>query len=195
MTLAALIGATSGAMHAVTGPDHVLSLGPAALRRKRAPWNLGLAWGVGHAFGTLLLAFPALLLARSTYVSQFAEVSDRVAGFALLAMAAYSALQLRAAGTLGGAVESTRNPLVVGFVHGLTGAAALVMMLPILTNGSLAMALAYLCGFAVGSTLAMGALTSALAVFGARLRERVIGIAQRVLLAGAGVLGVVWLVG
>lgn len=195
MTLAALIGATSGVVHAVTGPDHVLSLGPAALRRKRAPWNLGLTWGVGHTLGTLLLALPALVLARSAHLSQFAAMSDRIAGLALLAMAAWSAWQLRAAGKKRGTVESTRNPLVVGLVHGLTGAAALVMMLPILANGSLAMTLAYLCGFGMGSTLAMGALTSALAWLGGRLRDRVIGIAQRALVAGAGVLGIVWLVG
>lgn len=194
MTLAALIGAGSGAMHAVTGPDHVLSLGPAALRRKRAPWGLGLTWGVGHAFGTLLLAIPALLLARSTYLSHVAAASDRIAGVALLAMALWSARNLRAASQTGGEV-SGRSPLLVGFVHGVTGAAALVLMLPVLANGSLPVTFAYLCGFAVGSTLAMGALTSALSLLAGRLRDRVIGVAQRVLLAGAGALGLFWIVG
>ena len=195
MTLAALIGAGSGAMHAVTGPDHVLSLGPAALRRKRAPWGLGLTWGVGHALGTLLLALPALLLARSAYLSHVAAMSDRIAGVALLLMAIWSARHLRAASGVAGVEASGRSPLLVGFVHGVTGAAALVLMLPVLASGSLPVTLAYLCGFAVGSTLAMGALTSALSLLGGRLRDRVIGIAQRTLLAGAGALGLFWIVG
>jgi hypothetical protein len=193
MALAALIGVSSGAVHAVTGPDHVLSLGPAALRRKRAPWNLGLTWGAGHALGTLLLVLPVLLLARSAYLAEVAEMSDRIAGLTLLGMALWSARNLRVAST--GAVESRRGPLLVGFVHGVTGAAALVVMLPVLANGSLPVTFAYLGGFALGSTLAMGALTCALAMLAGRLRDRVIAIAQRALLAGAAALGVVWIVG
>jgi hypothetical protein len=194
MTLAALIGVSSGAVHAVTGPDHVLSLGPAALRRRRAPWSLGLTWGAGHALGTLLLALPLLLLARATYWAQIAAVSDRIAGAALLAMAVWSARNLRATNTTA-AAEPSRSPLLVGFVHGITGATALVLMLPVLASGSLPMTFAFLSGFALGSTLAMGALTSALALLGGRLRDRVIGLAQRTLLVGASVLGLVWLVG
>jgi nickel/cobalt transporter (NicO) family protein len=193
MALAALIGVSSGAVHAVTGPDHVLSLGPAALRRKRAPWNLGLTWGAGHALGTLLLVLPVLLLARSAYLAEVAAMSDRIAGLALLGMALWSARNLRAASATG-AVESTRSPLLVGFVHGVTGAAALMVMLPVLANGSLPVTFAYLGGFALGSTLAMGALTCALALLAGRLRDRVIGVAQRALLAGAAALGVVWIV-
>jgi nickel/cobalt transporter (NicO) family protein len=194
MALAALIGVSSGAVHAVTGPDHVLSLGPAALRRKRAPWNLGLTWGAGHALGTLLLVLPVLLLARSAYLAEVAAMSDRIAGLALLGMALWSVRNLRVASATG-AVESTRSPLLVGFVHGVTGAAALMVMLPVLANGSLPVTFAYLGGFALGSTLAMGALTCALALLAGRLRDRVIGIAQRALLAGAAALGVVWIVG
>jgi nickel/cobalt exporter len=194
MALAALIGVSSGAVHAVTGPDHVLSLGPAALRRNRAPWNLGLTWGAGHALGTLLLVLPVLLLARAAYLAEVAAVSDRIAGVTLLGMAVWSARNLRVA-SAAGAVESTRSPLLVGFIHGVTGAAALVVMLPMLANGSLPLTFAYLGGFALGSTLAMGALTCALALLAGRLRDRVIGIAQRTLLAGAAALGVVWIVG
>jgi nickel/cobalt exporter len=201
MALAALIGVSSGAVHAVTGPDHVLSLGPAALRRNRAPWNLGLTWGAGHALGTLLLVLPVLLLvlpvlllARAAYLAEVAAVSDRIAGVTLLGMAVWSARNLRVASATG-AVESTRSPLLVGFIHGVTGAAALVVMLPMLANGSLPLTFAYLGGFALGSTLAMGALTCALALLAGRLRDRVIGIAQRTLLAGAAALGVVWIVG
>jgi hypothetical protein len=194
MALAALIGVSSGAVHAVTGPDHVLSLGPAALRRKRAPWNLGLTWGAGHALGTLLLALPILLLARAAHLAQVAAMSDRIAGAALLGMAAWSARNLRV-GTAIECAESSRSPLLVGFIHGITGAAALVVMLPMLASGSLPVTFAYLGGFALGSTLAMGALTSALALLGGHLRDRVIGIAQRTLLVGAAVLGLVWLAG
>jgi hypothetical protein len=66
---------------------------------------------------------------------------------------------------------------------------------PLLASGSLPVTFAYLGGFALGSTLAMGALTSALALLGGRVRDRVIGIAQRTLLVAAGALGLVWLAG
>jgi hypothetical protein len=65
MTSTVLFGASSGALHAVTGPDHVLSLGPIVLGSRRSPWRVGLCWGLGHAVGTLLLSLPFLWLSHA----------------------------------------------------------------------------------------------------------------------------------
>jgi hypothetical protein len=46
VTTALLYGASSGALHAVTGPDHLLALGPVVLKRPNRSFAVGLSWGV-----------------------------------------------------------------------------------------------------------------------------------------------------
>jgi nickel/cobalt transporter (NicO) family protein len=192
MTVAILSGASSGALHAVTGPDHLLSLGPAALRAPTAAGRIGLLWGAGHALGTLLLSLPLLLLAQLTHVPWLATAGDRLAGAALLAMAAWSWRSLRrdAGQALGG---ETRSPFWVGLVHGVTGAGALLLVLPTALSGDVARALLYLAAFAVGSTLAMAVLTHAVGRVGHLLDPKHLRRLQQTLLCGAVVLGSSWL--
>jgi nickel/cobalt transporter (NicO) family protein len=192
MMVAALYGAGSGALHAVTGPDHLLSLGPIALRRPKAPWRIGLMWGIGHGIGTLMLGLPMLFLAQYVHLPTLAAWGDRLAGVALLATALWSALTMRKPAR---SAADTRSPLWVGLVHGVTGAAALLLMLPVLLKGSPRELAIFLAMFAVGSALAMSALTEALALVGAQLGARTVKRTQLSLLAGSVVLGSVWLVG
>jgi nickel/cobalt transporter (NicO) family protein len=193
MTVALLSGATSGALHAVTGPDHLLSLGPAVLRAPQRARRIGLLWGAGHALGTLLLALPLLLLAELVELSFLANAGDRLAGVALLATAAWSWRGARApTSTDDGAA---RSPLWVGLVHGLTGASALLLVLPSAIGGGALRAAAYLVAFAIGSMLAMAALTQAIGRVGGALEPRWVQVAQRTLLLGAVLLGSAWLLG
>lgn len=191
MTVAILSGATSGALHAVTGPDHLLSLGPAVLRAPRAASRIGLLWGAGHALGTLLLALPLLVLAQLVQLSFLASAGNRVAGAALLVTAAWSWHASRARAEA--STVDARSPLWVGLIHGVTGASALLLVLPSALGGSTLRAVVYLLAFALGSTLAMGALTHALGKVGGLLKPQVVSTAQRVLLVGAALLGSSWL--
>ena len=174
-----LYGAGSGALHAVTGPDHVLSLGPAALQRSRAPWKIGLFWGAGHALGTLLLAIPALLAAELVQLEQLAAVGQRAAGLALMAMAVWSWLTLRRSAGTGR--PDARSPLLVGLVHGASGAGSLLLVLPVLASGSLERTLLFLAAFAVGSTASMAGLTSLIARLGTKLKAATLTRVQVIL--------------
>lgn len=194
MTVAMLYGAGSGALHAVTGPDHVLCLSPAALQRPKASWRIGLVWGVGHALGTLALAVPLLVLAHAVHVPSLAAWGERLAGAALLATAVLSLRTLRTA-RADTAHAPLKSPLWVGLVHGLTGAGSLVLVLPMIVTGSVDRALLFLAAFAIGSTLAMAALTSAIAKVGRALDPRTIERAQLGLAVGAALLGTYWLLG
>lgn len=194
MTIALLSGASSGALHAVTGPDHLLSLGPVALRSPHTAGRVGLNWGIGHALGTLLLSLPLLVLAQLTQIAALAAYSNRLAGLALLATAAWSWRAGRRKTTSPGVTEA-RSPLWVGLVHGVTGAGALVLLLPNVLSGSLSRSLVYLLAFAVGSTLVMALLTLLIGRFGAKLSATAVERIQRVLLSGAVLLGVAWLAG
>lgn len=193
MTMAVLFGAGSGALHAVTGPDHVLSLGPVALGQPRSSWRIGLEWGVGHALGTLLLAVPLLLLATSLHLPRIAAWGDRLAGAALIGTAAWSWFNLRRRAHA--ALEGSQRPLFMGLIHGVCGAGTLVLVLPVLISSSLPRGLSFLAAFAIGSTVSMAALTWAISKLGGKLQHRSIArIQPAIALASIG-LGTAWLIG
>lgn len=191
MTVAILTGASSGALHAVTGPDHLLSLGPAALRAPQHAGRIGLMWGVGHALGTLLLSLPLLVLAQLSQIGALANVGNRLSGAALLIMAAWSFRGLTRADS--GSVE-TRSPLWVGLIHGVSGAGALLLVLPSALSGDVERALVYLVAFAIGSTLSMALFTRALGRVGHALNPARLRRVQLGLLASAVALGSFWLI-
>jgi nickel/cobalt transporter (NicO) family protein len=197
MSVALLSGASSGALHAITGPDHLLSLGPAALRSPGTARRIGLQWGIGHALGTSLLSLPLLFVVQGAHVTALvaalAASSNRLAGLALLATAAWSWRSAKR--RFAAAAVETRHPLWVGLVHGVTGAGALLLVLPNLLSGDIVRCLAYLLAFAVGSTLMMMLFTQAIARFGAALAATTVARLQRGLLCGAAALGSAWLLG
>ena len=85
-----------------------------------------------------------------------------MAGAALVGLGVWGIVRDRRAAR-GGDVCSTKSIVAVGLVHGLTGAAALLLLLPAIVSDSNAYRAVYLGAFSVGSTLAMAALTAALA--------------------------------
>lgn len=192
MSAAILYGASSGALHAVTGPDHVLSLGPQALRARRSALRVGLVWGLGHGIGTLLLSIPLLVLSRSVDAARFASLGDRVAGAVLVGSGLFALWSASRTRTDGG-VE-LKSPLGVGFVHGVTGAGSLTLILPAVTSADLTRSTLFMVAFAIGSTLSMGALTTLIGRAGERVEAGQVRTFQRLFALGAVALGVSWLV-
>jgi hypothetical protein len=195
---AALTGLGSGALHALTGPDHLVSLAPLSLGRARGGWVVGLLWGVGHALGTLLLGGLLLAAASQVPLASAAAWAERIAGAALVAMGAWGlrALRRHAPATSGpGAPVSWRALVTIGLVHGATGAAALLLLLPAAAAASGLQQAVYLGGFSLGSTLAMAGLTGALSA-AARwpAAAAVVRRAPAVASAAAIALGAAWVV-
>jgi nickel/cobalt transporter (NicO) family protein len=199
VTAAALAGIGWGAFHAVTAPDHVVSLAPACSRR--GAWRIGLWWGTGHALGTLLWAAAASLAAHlgvGLLGSPGWDGALRVAGG--LALVATGVLGWRRAAHLRGAAGSSAAPmdrpgatLLFGAVHGVTGATAVLLVLPMLT-GDAPERFGWIGGFALGSTLAMSALTAVLGLGAVALTRRALGRAVAIASLGSAALGVAWIV-
>lgn len=191
MATAALAGIGLGALHAVTGPDHVLSLAPEVVARPRGAWRSGLSWGAGHALGTtawLALAAMAVSIVEAAWLPVH---SHRIAGAALAAMGAVAiarTLRRRDAAT---ASRSTRGSFVIGAVHGLTGAAALLVLLPAAAAEGFAR-LGWIAGFGAGSTLAMAALTASIAAAGRRIPAAALRLAPLIAGSASVVVGALW---
>lgn len=191
MATAALAGMGLGALHAVTGPDHVLALAPEVVARPRDAWRSGLSWGAGHALGTaawLALAALAASVVEATWVS---ALSERIAGAALAAMGAVAiarALRRREAAE---ASKPTRGSFVMGTIHGLTGAAAILVLLPVAAAEGFAR-LGWIAGFGAGSTLAMAALTASLSAAGRRIPAAALRIAPLVAGSTSVAVGGLW---
>ncbi|WP_224248262.1 hypothetical protein [Hyalangium gracile] len=194
MSIAVLAAMGSGALHALSGPDHLLSLAPLSVGRRHGAWRVGLVWGLGHGLGTLAAAAVLMLALSAVPLEGIDRWAERVAGFALLVMGAWG---VRRRAIAASTETVSRGVLAVGLVHGMTGAAALLLLLPAVVSGTAAYRALYLGGFAVGSTLAMAALTSAIAaVSRARRVPAAFGTyVPRAASALSVVLGGAWVVG
>jgi hypothetical protein len=166
--VAALAGLGSGALHAVSGPDHLLSLAPLSVGTGRKAWRVGLLWGLGHGLGTLLCVAAVALVASALDLDVLNMWGERIAGGALFATGVVGLrrwLALRKPGK--GAGESghgtTGGVFSIGLIHGLTGAAAVLMLLPAAVASSPVWQALFLGGFVIGSTVAMAGLTAAMA--------------------------------
>jgi hypothetical protein len=193
--VAMLAGMGSGALHALTGPDHLLSLAPLSMGRRHGAWRVGLLWGLGHALGTLVAAAVLIFTLSAFHLEGVERWAERIAGLALLVMGLWG-LKRRALSESSPA-SASRGVVTVGLVHGITGAAALLLLLPAAVSGSNLYRCLYLGGFSIGSTLAMAAFTAGLAAFSrTRRMSATLGASvPRVASVLSILLGGVWMVG
>lgn len=108
--------------------------------------------------------------------------AERVAGMALIAMGAANLVALRRGRTVAAVVAARgarRAVFAVGLVHGVTGAAALLLFLPAAHAAPAVQGLS-LAGFAAGSTAAMAGLTAAISALSAAAAPRLALATRRV---------------
>lgn len=82
--IAAGAGLAAGALHVVTGPDHLAAIAPLAARSRTAAWRAGLRWGAGHAAGVMLVGTLALLLREVVDIEAVSGWGERAVGVLLI---------------------------------------------------------------------------------------------------------------
>lgn len=186
MLLACLFGVLLGMRHAVE-PDHLAAVTTLNLRAS-SPWRgalLGAYWGLGHALALLALG-GALVLMQTQLPPRHAALLEGGVGLMLMGLGIASLRRAMCDGksgpvqrhshsgqphehaTLGahlhvGPWTLLKQPLLIGFAHGLAGSGALtaVAFSSLPTVGA---RLFYIAMFGAGATLGMAALSGVLGV-------------------------------
>ena len=194
--LAALLaGALGGVFHVVSGPDHVAAVMPLSAG---SPWRraaaVGLAWGVGHGLGVVVLVGLGQLARGWFDLGRIGGGAEVAVGLLLVGLGAMTLNRARAPERVGhthphapSARPDRRHhaALAFGVLHGLGGASHLAGLLPSLAFGPAAAAL-YGVGY-LGAAIAMMTGVAAIASLGlaapGRLRWALVG-------TGLGAMGV-----
>ena len=176
MLISILTGFAAGAVHVVSGADHMVAMAPSSLREPRGALIDGLAWGIGHSTGVLILSILGVLAKdlinielMSSYAELFVGISLLIVGF--LAIKTSLKVNIHMHQHMHGEetphehfhFHSPGNKLHrshthaatgLGVLHGFAGASHLVAVIPALAL-PLFGALTYLVAYLLGSIFAM----------------------------------------
>ncbi len=177
MLISTLTGFAAGAVHVVSGADHMVAMAPSAIRKPRVALKDGLAWGVGHSAGVLTLSMLGILAKDLINIELMSSYSEFLVGISLL-IVGFSAIRtsLRVNihthqhmhgeetqhkhfhfHSLGNKLHRSHTHAATGLgvLHGFAGASHLVAIIPALAL-PLFGAVAYLIAYLLGSVFAMG---------------------------------------
>ena len=176
MIISILTGFTAGAVHVVSGADHLVGVAPSSLQKPRKAIRNALSWGIGHSAGVISLSAIAILakdLTGINWMSSFAEFS---VGVVLLIV---GILTIRNAVGLNIHTHNHKHGLgeqhkhfhlhllrrkkhgrhshaltSLGVLHGVAGASHLLAIVPALALPPLG-AIAYILSYLFGSVISM----------------------------------------
>lgn len=214
MLIIVLTGFTAGALHVVGGADHLVAMAPFSVRHPLAALRDGLAWGMGHSAGVIVLALIAIGFKDLVHVETVSAWAEVLVGVALLvvgALAVRTALGLKLHSHVHNHDDHSSHRHMhlhvrgksghrrhfhaaswVGLLHGLAGASHLLAVIPALAlppHGAVIYLLAYLSG-SIGAMLLVVAMVALLTLrSGLRMLPLLVGLT-----GGLSIFtGVIWL--
>lgn len=177
MLISVLTGFAAGAVHVVSGADHMVAMAPSAIQKPRIALMDGLAWGVGHSAGVLILSILGILAKDLIDIEKMSSYAEFLVGITLLivgVLAVRTSLKVNIHmhqhnhgderphkhfhfHSLGNRlhVRHTHAATGLGILHGFAGASHLVAIIPALALPLIG-ALVYLFAYLLGSVFAMG---------------------------------------
>ncbi len=187
-----IFGLIASIIHVVSGPDHLAAVSPIALRAKRRAWTIGLAWGIGHVGGMLLIGLLFFFFRDVLPIEAISENSERIVGVMLIAIGIWALYKIipknQQHSHQHAHIDEAGNAFIhyhkhahvhdhtpaqsekqtwyialgIGILHGLAGVSHIVSLLPTLAFANNYQAALYLIGFAGGTIVAMVAFAFAL---------------------------------
>tara|TARA_Y100001968_G_C19451898_1_gene769268 strand:+ start:5304 stop:5972 length:669 start_codon:yes stop_codon:yes gene_type:complete len=171
-----LTGFAFGAFHVLGGVDHLVAMAPNAINKPKFALRDGLAWGLGHSVGVLILASLAVLAKDLVDIQELSTFAEFVVGITLLLVGVFAIrtslglsihkhkhnhgsrkqhqhLHLH---FLGRKIHGphTHAATGLGLIHGMAGASHLLAVFPALALPFLG-AIAYMVAYLLGSIFAM----------------------------------------
>lgn len=180
-----IFGLLASIIHVISGPDHLAAVSPIALRAKRRAWIIGLAWGIGHIGGMLLIGLLFFYFRDLFPIEIISDNSEKIVGIMLIVIGFWALAKLYPihhhhthdhthANEHGltfvhrhehehehhhSLAEAEKQAwyaaLGIGILHGLAGVSHIVSLLPTLAFETNGQATKYLIGFGAGTVLAM----------------------------------------
>lgn len=215
-------GLLAGAIHVISGPDHLLALAPYSFQtRQNRPW-IGLKWGLGHGLGIAVMAITVLALKTHIDVTSISDLAECCVGLVLIFIGVkalrtsqqlvihdhphthdsqgepedHSHLHIHVGSTKHAKSTShqvhSHAPGWIGLLHGVAGTGHVFGLVPAL-GLSLPNALLYLSAYVLASILAMMLCVASLGLLAQRLGSSSIPKLIKISGATALVTGVVWL--
>ncbi len=178
MLISVLTGFAAGTIHVVGGADHLVAIAPKAFSRPKLALKEGIAWGVGHSIGVVVLSVIAIFLKDLTHIQKMSGLAEFSIGIALLIAGVFAIktafglkihthhhhhshagnhqhLHLHVRGRKKHSRHSHASTSL-GVLHGLAGASHLLAVIPALALPPLG-AFVYIFSYLLGSIFAMGA--------------------------------------
>ncbi|MGG1685148.1 urease accessory protein UreH [Pseudalkalibacillus sp. NRS-1564] len=155
-----VIGFLLGIKHAIE-PDHVIAVSTIA-SKTRSLWKSSLAgvyWGIGHTT-TLFLVGILLFLFNTTITDTWAMLLEMIVGF-MLVFLGIKALRTKTESTGLKGNHTYVQFGVIGFIHGLAGSAAMIL-LTMSTVETMFQGAIYILVFGVGTCVGMLGFTTIL---------------------------------
>ncbi len=214
MLISTLTGFAAGAVHVVSGADHMVAMAPSSLRKPQVALIDGLAWGIGHSAGVLILSILGILakdLINIELMSSYAEflvgISLLIVGF--LAIRTSLKVNIHMHQHMHGEEKThkhfhfhspgnklqkrhTHAATGLGVLHGFAGASHLVAVVPALAL-PLFGALAYLFAYLLGSVFAMGCVVLGISFAASKANKMFYPFLMRSIGALSIVTGIFWL--
>jgi sulfite exporter TauE/SafE len=152
------IGFVLGIKHALE-PDHIIGVSTLASESKKL-WKsslVGVYWGIGHT-STLLVTGLLLIVLKVSITEKWAMSLEFLVGIMLVYFGVAAILHKQGVHAKAGA-ETTgkfqyRRPLFMGFIHGLAGSAAMIL-LTMSTVDSVWQGAGYILVFGLGTVISM----------------------------------------
>jgi len=180
--MSSLSGLFAGALHALTGPDHLALLLPYCIGKRWLAWQIGFIWGLGHGIGIMLFGLLSYLikLVLPFELASLTKWMDMAVGFSLVAIGVMGILEvweekkkatLKRDDDLEGKSVKTKDDkkrqnndplslITTGIIQGFTGSGHFLGIIPAITIPSLIGAMVYLFAFCLGTVVAMTGFTS-----------------------------------
>ncbi len=214
MLISIFTGFTAGAVHVVSGADHMVAMAPSSVKKPKVALSDGLAWGIGHSAGVVILSSVGILAKDFIDIELMSSYAEFLVGISLLivgALAIKTSLRMNIHTHQHNHGEETfhehfhfhspGNKLHrshthaatgLGVLHGFAGASHLVAVIPALALPFLG-ALAYLVAYLVGSVFAMGCVVLGISFATSKANKMFYPFLMRSIGSLSIVIGIFWL--